>query len=468
MSVPALFVVMAHLLRFDRDFSKRAFLEASAKGLLRAGVFGSAWGAFLRSGSIAAAYPDELLSIEMQTHGRLKPGDVINAGNVDLVKHLLDPVRLQQITTMGRKLVLATTTTDLTKLNPQAYLEATARHRGQARFDATGNIVTLDGQPWIGGNPFPEPGSALEVFAAHTLSWGRHDVSVYASREYDLDHEGKLQFEYSSVWAEMATVGRIVLDPKPYWRGEPGRLRYQSVLFTEPADVRGTAYLNIWPYDQNQFPQLYGYLPAFKRVRSFPTNQRFEPLVAGAELYLSDAWAAGDPFLTWGNYRVVHRGPHLAAVSGGWNSVHPNWEHTTHGGPKGNLFWDQVVELVPEVIVIEAEPVRYPRAPIGRKRVWFDARTLVPFQMMSYDRRGEVFRHFDASFALYEDGRSRVKDGTQPYWSWATVHAFNVQTRRLTRMEQVREVSGGHGMRVNDASVYEEYLTVSAMQRLGG
>ena len=66
-------------------------------------------------------------------------------------------------------------------------------------------------------------------------------------------------------------------------------------------------YFNIWAYDQNLFPELYGYLPAFKRVRRFPTNQRFEPLNPGSELYLSDAWAAGDPFLTWGNYKIVSR-----------------------------------------------------------------------------------------------------------------------------------------------------------------
>jgi hypothetical protein len=228
------------------------------------------------------------------------------------------------------------------------------------------------------------------------------------------------------------------------------------------------AYLNVWPYDQSQFPELYGYLPSFKRVRRFPTNQRFEPLNPGSELYLSDAWAAGDPFLTWGNYRIAHRGPYLAAVSGGWNSAHPNWQHKTHGGPKGTHFWDTAVELVPEVIVVEAEPTMYPRAPVSKKRVWFDARTLLPLAMVSYDRRGQPFRHFDGSFSVYDDGRGKVMDGKNPYWSWSTVHAYNVQTNRMTRLEQVREVAGGHTMRVNDPGIYEKYLTVSALQRMGG
>ena len=459
---------MALIRRFGREYTRRTFLANTAKGLLRAGVLASAWSLFARTGSVAAAYPDELNSIEEYTRGRLKAGDILTRDNVEVVKDLLDPVRYKQITEMGRRLTLAATTTDLQKLNPPEYLEATLRNRGKAVFDAKGNVVTREGKPWIGGNPFPEPKSALEVFAAHTLSWGRHDSSFYPCQEYDLDEAGNVLYQYATCWAEMATIGRNVLDPKPYLTGHEDKVRYQSIFFVEPGDMKGVAYLNVWPYDQSQFPELYGYLPSFKRVRRFPTNQRFEPLNPGSELYLSDAWAAGDPFLTWGNYRIVQRGPYLAAVSGGWNSAHPDWQHKTHGGPKGTHFWDTTVELVPEVIVVEAEPTMYPRAPVSKKRVWFDARTLLPLAMVSYDRRGQPFRHFDGSFSVYDDGRGRVMDGKNPYWSWSTVHAYNVQTNRMTRIEQVREVAGGHAMRVNDPGIYEKYLTVAALQRMGG
>jgi hypothetical protein len=58
-------------------------------------------------------------------------------------------------------------------------------------------------------------------------------------------------------------------------------------------------------------------------------------------------------------------------------------------------------------------------------------------------------------------------EGNHPYWSWCVVHAFNVQTSRMTRLEQVREIDGGHRMRVNDPEIYEKYLTVSALQSIG-
>lgn len=456
-----------HLLRYDHGYSRRAFLQRTLQGAAGAGLLMPLWQAIAATGSSERAYPEELRSIEAWSRGRIKPGDEIHAGNVELVRELLEPVKYQQVKTMGRRLKVAATTHDVLRLSPWDYLEASLRNAGRARFDARGNVVTDAGKPWIGGNPFPEFRNGLELFASLTLSWGRHDACLYAFREYDLGPEGEVSFQYEGGWVEMSAVARLRLDPKPYWTGHEEKLRYQSVFFTGPNAVRGTSYLNIWPYDHHTFPELYGYLPEFKRVRRFPTNQRFEPLVPGSAMYLSDAWAAGDPLHTWGNYRIVGRGPLLAAVSGGWNAEHPNWEHRVHGGPKGKSFWDTTVELVPEAVIVEAEPIRFPRAPVSRKRVWFDARTQLPIGMLTYDRRGEPYRSFDGAYALYEQGSQRVMDGRQPYWSWGHVHAYELQTGRMTRLEQVKSVNG-HRTSVNDPAVYERYLTRSAMTALGG
>jgi hypothetical protein len=453
--------------RYGPGYSRRRFLEKLTSGVIAAGVLVPLAQAVAAYGDISAAYPDELLSIEGYTRGAIKTGDEISAMNVELVKDLLEPIKYAQIAKMGRRLRVAKTTTDIMRLSPWEYLEATQRHRGLAHFDAKGNVVTADGKPWIGGNPFPDPHSALELFAGLTLSWGRHDASFCATKEYDLSAEGDLSYRYESGWAELSPVARVSIEPKPYWPGHEDKLRYQSVFFVSPYDVKGTSFLNIWAYDQNTIPDLYGYLPEFKRIRTFPANQRFEPLIAGSTLYLSDAWAAGDPLYTWGNYRIVGRGPFLAAVSGGWNADHPNWEHATHGGPKGQTFWDTTVELVPEAIVVEAEPVRFPRAPVSKKRVWFDARTLLPIAMVSFDRRGEPYRSFDGAYGLYDGKHRRVMDGAHPYWSWAHVHAFDIQSGRMTRLEQVRAISGGHTTSVNDAAVYDKYLTSAALMRLG-
>jgi hypothetical protein len=456
-----------HIRKYGHDYSRRQFLKQMGQGVLATGVLMPLWKAIADTGDITQAYPEELLSIEAYTKGAVSTGEMITAENVDKVKDLLDPIQYTQISQMGRQLRIINTTTDVMQLSPWEYIEATLRNQGQARFAPDGNVVTADGKPWIGGNPFPDPKSALEVFATITMTWGRHDVSLYAIKEYDLDSQGGLAYHYQSCWVELAPVGRVSLDPKPYLPGHEDKLRYQSVFFVSPNDIRGTSFLNIWHYDQNKFPDLYGYLPAFKRVRRFPTNQRFEPLIAGSTLYLSDAWSAGDPFLTWGNYNIVHRGPALAAVSRSWTGADDNWEHGTHGGPEGQTFWDTDVELVPEAIVVEAEPVKYARAPISKKRVWVDARTLLPLSMVTFDRRGDIFRSFDGAYSLYQHGDKSVMDGQHPYWSWTRVHAHDVQTNRMTRLEQVREVAGGYKTQVNTDGIYDRFLTKAALRRLG-
>jgi hypothetical protein len=444
---------------------RRFVLKALASG---AGLaIAPLWQAIAASGDSAKAYPAELLSIDEYTGGRIRSGTDITASNVEFVRELLDPIRYQQVVKMGRRLKVAPSTTDVTRLSPVDYLEATLRNRGMARFDVRGNVVTAEGRPWIGGNPFPEPTSGVEYFAGLTLSWGRHDAALYCTSEFDLGPGGEVQFRYESGWAELATNGRLRLDPKPLWPGHENLLRYQSVFFVSPQEVRGTAFLNVWYYDQSTMPDLFGYLPAFKRIRRFPTDQRFEPLIPGSTLYLSDAWAAGDPLNTWGDYRIVSRGPFLAAVDGNWNSANAGWRHGVHGGPKGATFFDTTVELVPEAVVVEASPVAFPRAPVSRKRVWFDARTGLPVGMVSFDRRGEPFRSFDAAYSTYEAAGTSVRDGAQPYWSWTHVHVHDVQTGRLTRFEQVRNIVG-HATSVNDSGIYEKYLTQQALMRLGG
>ena len=144
----------------------------------------------------------------------------------------------------------------------------------------------------------------------------------------------------------------------------------------------------------------------------------------------------------------------------------PNWEHGTHGGPQGKTFWDATVELVPEAIVVEARPTGFPRAPVSKKQVWFDARNQVVIGMVTYDRRGEPFRSFDGAYSLYEKGDKKVMDGKHPYWSWCHVTASDIQTGDVTRLEQVR-AHDLHFSGANDPKMYERYLTHNALRRLG-
>ncbi len=116
----------------------------------------------------------------------------------------------------------------------------------------------------------------------------------------------------------------------------------------------------------------------------------------------------------------------------------------------------------------EAEPTGYARAPISKKRVWFDARTGLPVCMVTYDRKGEMFKSFDGAFSVYDNKGKQVMDGKYPYWSWTHVHAHDVQSNHMSRLKQVKAISGGWEWWVNKGvEVYDQFLTVAALRRLG-
>jgi hypothetical protein len=454
-----------HIRKFDHDYSRRAFL-AKAGTMAGAGVLAPLWPTIANSADISKVYPDELMSVEGFTKGKVKTGDMITAANVDLVKDLLPPITYKQIKEMGRKIKIVPTTKDISRLYPAEYLEATLRNNGKAKLDKDGNIINSDGKPWIGGNPFPDAKTAHEAFANLTLSWGRHNNCIYAIKDHDIGPDGKVSYQYDFAWIEEACAGRLGTD-SPQLKGHEDKLRYNTALFTGPTDVRGTAYLSTWYNDQRKFPDLVGYVPAFKRVRKFPTNQRFEPLVAGITLYLSDAWAAGDPLLTWGNFKLIERRPMLGGVSQNWYGDDPNWQAPLHGGPLGQTFMDTNYEMCPECLVVEAEPVGYPRAPVGKKRVWIDVRNMEYIAYHTYDRRGELFKSFDPIYSLYEKGNLKDMTGKHTTWTWTRVHSHDIQTNRMSRFSQSKEITGGIQSVRNVEGLYEKYLTEQAIARLG-
>lgn len=456
-----------HLRKYPKFFHRREFLRRTTAGMVGAGLLAPLWETIASTGDAAGAYPDELLSIDEYTGGKISDGDTIDSSNVEYVKDLLEPIRYQQILRQGRTLTMRPTTTDIMRLSPWEYIEATLRNAGQGRFDARGNVVTADGQPWIGGNPFPNPTSAEELYAAQVLSWGRHDASLYAMKMQTVDKNGRDKFSYSGLWAELNSVCRVAMGPKPYWEKFRDKLRFQSFIALSPNQSRDTSFLNIWDYDQNKFPLLYGYIPEFRRIRQFPTDQRFEPLLPGTTLYLSDAWGAGDPMRTWGDFKIVGRGPFLAGISDNWNDDHNNWEQHRHGGPEGKSFFNTKVELVPEAIIVEARPTAFARAPVSKKHLWFDARNQVLIGMVTYDRNGKPFRSFDGSYSLYQSDKLAVMDGQHPYWSWTQLTASDIQTNEVTLIQQVRELDGIYQSKVNDPTIYEDFLTRVSMIRMG-
>ena len=458
-----------HLVKYGEGWTRRHFLDQLGKGIFAAGVLSPLMDVIGRNGNCDAAYPPELLSIDAYTKGKLKAGDVLNAENVDVVKDVLDPAAYWQIKHDGRLVDLAPTESNMTRMMPMPYLQATLSNKSKHKIFPDGNVYTLEGEPWIGGNPFPQPQSAAEVLWANTLSWGKHDTQAHPVLEFDTDADGNVLYEYASYGVEWQTVGRLTLDPHPYMSGRKSQLRIGASTMVAPGDVNGTGFLQVWAYDQHKLPGFYAFLPDTKRVRTYPVDQRFEPLFPGNTAFVTEIYMAGDPLLTWGNFKLVGKGPLLAGPSHNSDLDQPNWIHKTCGGKSGVKYWRTRMELIPEMYVVDMEPTSYPRAPIGKKRIWFDARTMYPATMISYDRQGKIWKQFEGGGDYYErkPGMKWIEGTPDHFVSWSHVHAHDLQSNRMSRSYYAQTVPGGYYATVDDPSLFNNFCTMEALERLG-
>lgn len=456
--------------KFDPDFARRAFLEKTALGIGGAGLLTALWPELAGAGDASKAYPEELLDIETFTNGKVKEGDVIDSENVFLVQDLLDPIAYQEVQQDRRKFFIQASEHDVTTMFPPYFLDATLRNQGQATFDASGNVTTKDGKPWIGGLPFPEVNNGNEAIANITLSWGRHDKAMYATPAVTVNPEGVPQFEYDWVWAEQQCTGLVHPDAGgPYLSGHEDKTRLQSIWFTHTNDVKGHAFLSHWHYDQSRIPDLWGYLPSVKRVRRYPANQRFEPYMPGMNLYLSDAWASGDPMLTWGNFKIIHRGPFLGSTHHQWTPENDNWMPPLVGGNAEQSYFYVGKSLIPEVIVFEGEPVGYPNAPVTKRRIFLDARNMTPISSITYDRHGDMWKGFEGGGGqrLSEQGNMMTSDG-RPEWTWCWAMSHDVQKNNVTRFHHAKSCRGNWESQLDpEEDIVSNYMTKQALRRLG-
>ena len=461
---------ITHIRKYDFDYSRRRFLEKTALGVGSAGILTPLWPEVCRSGDISQAYPEELTNIELYTRGAVKVGDVIDADNIELVQDLVDPIVFQEVKQDGRKFFIQDTPTDIEVLFPPYFLDATIKNQGQAVFDDVGNIYASDGQPWIGGLPFPDPQTGNEAIANLTLSWGRHDAAMYGIPALVVDVDGEVQYEYDWVWAEQQCTGLVNPDrPAVHLPGHEDKTRFQSIWFTHTQDIKGSAFLNIWKYDQREFPALYGYLPEFQRVRRFPAHQRFEPYMPGMNLYLSDAWAAGDPMLTWGNFKIIGRGPFLGSPSEQWVPQNENWQPTRVGGKKDDTYYYVGKSLIPDAIIFEGEPVRYPNCPVSKRRIYLDARMSGVAQSITYERNGQPWKTLEGGGGQRkaEGHEVRTADGRLEWsWNWAISH--DILTNKVTRFYQAEACRGGWKTRLDPKEdMIANYMSVQALRRMG-
>jgi len=255
----------------------------------------------------------------------------------------------------------------------QTWLDATEANRGKARIDELGTVSTVDGGPWIGGTPFPDATTAVQIMANYQYTntglegdgWSSIKGPRAAfSRFYYINPKGEIYKDVRVGGAEYHLNGRVNYDPKPIVPGKELEDRRRMFVFLAPYDVKGIVTLDIQYRDQAKLPDSYIYLPNFRRVRRVSTANRADS-VAGSEYSVSDLSGFSDPLGLW-EFKILEKKPMLINVT---DTPRPN----SKGEPdfiNGYFLPFRPVELR-ETYIIEAKP-RYDTV-YSRKVLTIDA-----------------------------------------------------------------------------------------------
>ena len=360
--------------------------------------------------TVEAAYPEEVLSIEKYTKGKVKPGMIITKENVELIKDIATEglvVELQR----GAQIKIAETTTRPEAKQPKFWLDATLRHNGQAVLDKSGQLWHKSGGPWIGGAPFPEPKSALEAIWSYKFSPRRYDNVRVISTTSHIDTNGVLVRKDEAIFMQIQTVGRLVVDPKPVVSQYKDELHRVLLSLHKPFDSYGLAVLTTVHYDASRLPDTNLYIPTLRRTRRVPSSQRFEPTGPYAVHYTSDFDIQNDPVLTW-SWNLAGRKPMLGPSPSNVGTRAKGAKREDFVFPPfPDKFPRTTWELRPEMLLLDGVP-HLPGANYSKKRVYFDPIYLITEQADIWDMAGKMWKYL--LFIWGDTGVSDNAGGTAP------------------------------------------------------
>jgi hypothetical protein len=372
-------------------WTRRGFLKRTG-AFIGAGMLQPVLSLIGEGKSIAAAYPDEVLSIEKYTKGRIKPGMIISKDNVELVKDIAPEGLLVELQ-RGGQIKIAATTISPEAVNPRYWVEATLRNKGQAMLDAKGQLWTKDGKPWIGGAPFPEPTTALEAIWNYKFNPRRYDDLRVVSRIVTVDTNGSVLRRDGAIYMQIQTVGRLVVDPKPVLPKYKDEIHRTLLSITYPFDVYGLAVASTIYYDAAKLPDTDLYIPSLRRTRRVPSTQRFEAASPYSTYYTSDLDLQNDPVLTW-SWTLAGRKPMLGPSPS-------NLGARAKGATKEDFvfpdseekFPRSTWELRPEMLLVDGVP-HLEGANYSKKRMFVDGIYHRAQMADLWDMAGKLWKFF--------------------------------------------------------------------------
>jgi len=366
-----------------------------------------------------------LLAIMQTAHAEEPvPGAVISSDNLAEYEQYFTSGAIELIKRGATFKVMPTTPNE--KLHNKVWAAATQANKGKAKVSDIGTLSTLDDQPWIGGTPFPEPESGMEIMANFQSAylglegddWGSVDgPKAPFSRFLYINDKGAIYKDTLVGGSEYHMNGRLNFGPLGTVPGHEDETLRRIFVFMAPYDVKGIVTLDIQYRDGAKLPDSYIYLPNFRRVRRVATSNRADS-VAGSEFGVSDLGGFADPLGMW-DYKILEKRKMLVATTG--QEASPSKGDMTL--VNGYFLPEAPVEFR-DAYVVEATP-KYDTI-FSRKVLVINAETFGLFTGEFYDKAGKLYK-------LYQQAGGHKEDGS-PVPSWSLI--LNTQTEFATILAQ--------------------------------
>lgn len=376
--------------------------------------------AFLPIATVQAASPEDIENSfypyknGFPTVDGVTPGMVINAGNVDAAKDVLDPEMYKHVKDGWLEIKVGETTDYILH---DGYINATKENL---------NKTTLGSQPgeisgFLAGRPFPEEPDMSDPRAGEKLAWNfkygynwGDTAAIYPFywRYRDLQ-SGKVEREIKINFHFLNWKHRINYEPLPEVSPNPSEI-FRSIyaMVEEPFDVKNTQLLIHRYEDDLKRDDAWLYLGFQRRVRRLASGQTTDSFL-GADLMIEDFEGyngrISDMKWTYKGTKTVllpFYNHNDMPLTDEFND--PEYKFVDFGGQGGcfaNVTWQ-----LRKAYVLESVPVDG-NHPVGKRVHYVDAQTFTFPRTIIYDRAGKYWKSWYIGQA-HPDHHLPVNKGT--------------------------------------------------------
>lgn len=229
--------------------------------------------------------------------GIIKPGVIITKENLSQyeseLKKLLPPSRYYWMIELSLKKGLVTVPIQETEyFSPSpGFIAASKKNIGKCKIGPNGELLN-----WEAGTPFPQATIAPEIAwncypeVSHACS---HDDLIFDASYNFYNKKGEYEKHFTWILYKKKYRGRTDIPPVPSMpeAKSKGILSKESIVVTQPHDVKGFVQLRLRYWDMKKDDAVYSYLPALRRIRRLTGSDVCDPIMGSDMPY--------DDYETW-------------------------------------------------------------------------------------------------------------------------------------------------------------------------